>query len=496
METDINNNKLKNNNSPQNKAQKSPKKEKKSPYKYIKFIKTNLYLNEYNYYFKNAIKMNKIREEKFKEYKQKTEIARKNNKLPKILYFNKYLNNDIRNIQNKKYINNNNLIKATNTSDSINFKTECKSSDNRSYTYKKIEKAIIAKNIEEKNKSHIKKTFKAFEDLIKYIDNVKFNNIRPDLNFVINISNEKNKSEILEDREKTDNSGEEEDDDNNLNIENYNFDEYKKQYKKEKKTKKKSNSQIHFNTYESQSQKELQNNYSENFKNIKDNIYITTSNYINKGANVNNLENKTNTQPKDLSNSFDNKGKNKNKSKKLRINKMTLISDDSLAKKIKNLGRDFKNGLYFNEYGKYKFTELGLNYPNSVDKYKKIPDYKGNDLEEKKIFKYKSLVTNPKYNYTNIGSFNEKFNHDLSDISNYYGKAYSKGRFLRNPLATKYSKYIPNYEKYKDLKSIENRYISKNKYKFRLKPLINSKKNNFDKLANNVYTKEHKNDFF
>ena len=83
METDINNNKLKNNNSPQNKDKKSPKKkEKKVKNKYLKIIKTNLYLNEYNYYFKNAIKMNKLREQKIKELKQNSEMARKNNILP------------------------------------------------------------------------------------------------------------------------------------------------------------------------------------------------------------------------------------------------------------------------------------------------------------------------------------------------------------------------------------------------------------------------------
>jgi hypothetical protein len=249
----------------------------------------------------------------------------------------------------------------------------------------------------------------------------------------------------------------------------------------------------------------LKNNFSEIFKNQNvnnDNIYITASNYLktkkkNKAKeNISSFNKITNTN--EFSNSFDNKNRfNKKKEKiNLKINSMTLISDDSLLNKIKSEGRDFKNGLYFNEYGKFKFTELGLNYPNSVDKYKKIPDYQGNDLEERKVFKYKSIITNPKYNYTNIGTFNEKFNHDLSDISTYYGKEYSKGRFLRNPLISKFSKYIPNYEQYKDLKFIENRYIVKNKYKFRLKPLINNKKNNFDKLASNVYKKEYKHEYF
>jgi hypothetical protein len=503
METDMNNNKLKNNkSSPQQKAQKSQKKEKRSPNKYIKFIKTNLYLNEYNYYFKNAIKMNKLREQKIKELKQNSEMARKNNILPKMLYCNKYLNNDIKkNYPNKKIdnINNNkNTITKAYTTNSINL-TECISSENRPYAYRKIEKAIIAKNIEEHNKSHIKKTIKAFDDLIKYIDNFKFQNRTPNLKVLINQNNDNNKSDVIDDKENDDNIAADED---IIKVENYNYDEFKENYKKDKLSKN-SNSQINLKTFNNQ--RILETNPSDDFRiinniqnNNNDNIYLTAANHLIKNKKIKGNLSKNDIKQKELSNSFDNTNKN-NKSKdknKLIINNMTLISDDTLISKIKKVGRDFKKGLYFDEYGKFKFTELGLNYPNSVDKYKKIPDYQGTDLEEKKVFKYKSVITNPKYNYTNIGSFNEKFNHDLSDISTYYGKENSKGRFIRNPLVSKYSKYIPNYEKYKDLKFIENRYISKNKYKFRLKPLINSRKNNFDKLANNVYKKEHKNDFF
>ena len=496
METDKNNSKLNINNSSKKKEKTNTKREKKIPNKYIKFIKTNLYLNEYNYYFKNAIKMNKIRQEKIKENKKKAEIAQKSNILPKMLYFNKYLNNDIKkNLLNKKEINSNmNVIKKN--PNKINFQTECISSENRPIAYKKIEKAIIAKNIEEHNKSHIKKTIKAFDDLIKYVDNFQFQNKKPDLYLIIDKNNEKNLSDILNKKE-----NEDKDEEEIIKVENYNFDEYKQNYRKAKLNKKGSNSHINLKAYSSH--KALDNNYLEDFKNINDNIYLTSSNYLNK-INNQNQNNTTITEDKtiqynELYNSFDNNNKRnifKPKKNKLIINNMTLISDDSLINKIKSTGRDFKKGLYFNEFGKFKFTELGLNYPNSVDKYKKIPDYKGTDLEEQKLFKYKSTITNPKYNYTNIGTFNEKFNHDLSDISTYYGKESSKGRFLRNPLVSKYSKYIPYYEQYKDLKCIENRYAIKNKYKFRLKPLINNKKNNFDKLANNVYKKEHKNEFF
>ena len=103
METDKSINKSKNI-SLHKKDQKSQRSIKRNSNKFIKFIKTNLYLNEYNYYFKNAIKMNKLREEKFKEYKLKTEKERKKDILPKMLYFNKFLTNDIKkNSQKKKY---------------------------------------------------------------------------------------------------------------------------------------------------------------------------------------------------------------------------------------------------------------------------------------------------------------------------------------------------------------------------------------------------------
>ena len=500
MEIDTSNNNLKKNISPKSSNKNSSRKEKKKEKKYNRFIKTNLYLNEYNYFFKNAIKMNKLREEKYKENKIKTENALKTNKLPKMLYFNKYLNNNSKKLSNKNSNNSKLISKSDNYSQNeINYSNpKCISSENRPNYYSKIENAIEAQNIEENNKSHIKKTIRAFDDLIQYIDSFQLQNNRKKIKLKINQNNGRNNKSIqVMDNEEISGNYNDDEIDEELNVENYNFDEYKQQYKNQKLLKKNNNSQGQLKTCNSLN--DLQNNYTDDFSNVN-NIYITASNGgIKKKRNLPAHNTLQIIKQNELSNSVDNKNNNikkKQERKKLIINNMTLISDDLLVNKIKNVGRDFKNGLYFNEYGKFKFTELGLSYPNSVDKYKKIPDYKGNDIEEKKVFKYRSIITNPKYNYTNIGTFNEKFNNDLSDISTYYGKEYSKGRFLRNPLISFFSKYIPNYEKYKDLKFIENRYISKNKYKFRLKPLINSKKNNFDKLANNVYKKEHKKEYF
>ena len=93
MEKETNNNKSKMSNSLE-KEGKNLSKEKSKSNANFKFVKTNLYLNDYNYYYRNAIKMNKIREEKIKEIKMKNETERKKNLLPKMLYFNKFLNVD------------------------------------------------------------------------------------------------------------------------------------------------------------------------------------------------------------------------------------------------------------------------------------------------------------------------------------------------------------------------------------------------------------------
>ena len=437
----------------------------------VRFIQTNYYLNDFNYYKKNILKMNKLREEKIKEHKKDVNNDKKIYKMPKILYFNKFIHNKEPkrlNKNNLKTISNAHIISNTYDFSQFQIKTE-------NEVYKKIEQAILSKSIEENSKTHIKKTIKAFDELLQSVDNFKFKNkkVKPQL-----VLKENDNSEMQLD--------ENSDNDEDLKIEEYNFDKYKQKYQNEKKKK----GNISNNDIEIQ----LNNNNFFGKNDTNENIYITAQ-----GAKFD--ENKKDNNKIEISqkdNKKINLSKNKNNKKiNLTINNMISISDESLASQIKNIRRNFKKELYFNRnnFGKFKITELGLNYPQSLDKYKKYPDYKGNDLEEKRMFNYKTKVSNPRYNYSNIGSFNEKFNKDLSQISNFYGKEQAKGRFIRNPLISMFSKYITKYEQYKDLKFIENRYTDRNKYSFRLKPLINKGKNNFDRLANNIYNKEHKTGF-
>ena len=148
MEKETDNNKSKMSNSLE-KEGKNLLKEKSKSNTNFKFVKTNLYLNDYNYYYRNAIKMNKIREEKIKEIKMKNETERKKNLLPKMLYFNKFLNVDekaYKPIEKKQNLNQTNVTKPvkiqnTEEQDSI----------------QEIESAIMAKNIEDNSRSHIKK---------------------------------------------------------------------------------------------------------------------------------------------------------------------------------------------------------------------------------------------------------------------------------------------------------------------------------------------------
>ena len=468
MEKETNNNKSKMSNSLE-KEGKNLVKEKSKSNANFKFVKTNLYLNDYNYYYRNAIKMNKIREQKIKEIKMKNESERRKNLLPKMLYFNKFLNIDekvYKPIERKENLNHSNITNPV----------KIQSTEGKD-TYKELESAIMAKNIEDKSRSHIKKTIRKFDDLLQYVDTFKFKNkSKSSSKFLLN-EDEKNKLNIVlnsEGNNENEDNNDEEDEDI-LKTENYNFDEFRNQFKKSKFAKKDEGGILTpLKTYNSQVI--LQKRSPDSFKKINDNIYITK---VNKNPDNNSQSNIPNILDlKDISNIIESNNYNiMTQSNDLKINNMNLISDDFLVNKIKNEGRDYKNGLYFNNYGKYKFTDLGLSYPEFVDKYKKIPDYKGNDFEEKKQFKYRSDIANPKYNYTNIGTFNEIFNKDLYDISSYYGKEQSKGRFIKNPLISMYRSNIPNYDQYKNIKVIENRYNVKNKYRFRLKPLINSKKN-------------------
>ena len=432
------------------------------------FLKDNKYLYKLTRTkFKSL--MNKFREEKYNDKKNKIRLFQQTNTLPKMLYSNKFLDND-----DKKYpvektnSKNNNNLSINNNKFIQPYKNKSHSIENKSYENKELEKAITTRNLEEKSKSHVKKTMKIFEDLLHYVDEVEIplrikkdteplkltegNLIQKDISFFV----DKDKSDEEEENA----------------IEKYNFDEFKSKYKKEKLNKVSSS---YIKATESQkiyANKGLQSYDNISSKRQDQKIYMTNDD--------------TQMARKKLFNS------NSEKREKKDLKIATLISDDLLLDQIKNIGRNYKNPLYFDNYGKFKFTNQGLNYPYLYNKYKKIPDYQGKDTEEKEVFKYRSDVIYPKYNYTNIGTFNEKFNKDLSIISTSYGKEDSKGRFILNPLISFCRKYIPEYDQYKNIKSIENKYNCRNKFKFKLKPLVNNRKNNFDKLAKVIYQKDCK----
>ena len=71
MESDNDSIRRKINNSNEYTSKKSKSNKNKNKIKIRKFIKNNLYLNDFNYYIKNTIKMNKFREEKYNDEKKK-----------------------------------------------------------------------------------------------------------------------------------------------------------------------------------------------------------------------------------------------------------------------------------------------------------------------------------------------------------------------------------------------------------------------------------------
>jgi len=209
------------------------------------------------------------------------------------------------------------------------------------------------------------------------------------------------------------------------------------------------------------------------------------------------LKNETGKKYKEFfltNNGLNNKHKIKSKSKVELLNDLEYAKPKNVfdpaissnqAKNILNQKKMFKTNLYFENYGKYKFTKKGVLYPKTLGEYE-LPKYEGNNEEEKKYFNFRKEISNPKLTYNRITNFSEKFNRDLGEISNNYGNNLSRTRFTENPLMKKYMEIIPVYEIYKDIKQIENRYIG-TKYKFKLLPLYNKRISNLDKIADKFY---------
>ena len=170
-------------------------------------------------------------------------------------------------------------------------------------------------------------------------------------------------------------------------------------------------------------------------------------------------------------------------------NTKEAITSQKEINKINNKKRIFKSNLFFENYGKFKFTKSGLFYPKKLGKYE-LPDYTGSNEEEKKYFNYRKKIFRPELTYNKISNFSEKLNRDLGEVNNNYKNNMSRTRFTENPLMKKYMDVIPVYEIYKDLKQIENRYIG-SKYKFKLLPLYNKRLSNIDKLADRFYKEQN-----
>ena len=451
-----------------NKVKKSPTKKvthKKAIKKNIGFdrlVKTNLYLNDINYYFKNNIKMNKRRQKELEDIKLKKSSFQEEFEVPKMIYCNSLLNTLVDKEMKE--------LKESKNANASSSKPQRIKKIREKVKTKTIEKAISEKFNKEKEKIHAKKTLILFDEFIKSVDTL-------------------NLYQPFNDSEKQ--------------YEIFNFEKYKQQYKKNN------------NSNDNNNDKELTNKQlTKTGTEFSNQIYnpLLTENKITSNILIenNNNDNESNlyltSSPNQIISSKKNwvrakTVENKEVPKKNILKKspatrnsfsnMTLISDPVLFTKIKEDQRDYKNMLYFSNYGKYKYTKDGIYYPQILQKHK-IPEYKGNDKDEGNFYNYRMEATNPKQVYQRISTFSEKFNKDLAIISATYGKEESKGRFVNNPLIAKLGKNIEKYEKYKDVKKIENRYVDKINYKFKLLPLKVAKKNNFDKLGNIVYEREHK----
>jgi len=390
-------------------------------------INMNSYLNECNYFNKSTIKLALYKQKYLNNLKEKKNKDKQKQKLPKLIYSNPVfsLNNALNPINDydiKKEI----------------FNKPVPYNNNNRYKPDFIEDLLNNPNApinkEKMVKSHANKKFDLFDDIFNTVDNLQLNNSEGN-----NKNNEEN--DFLPDyylKSLTQDNSKEIINNNNEN---------------ETEEKKKSLSVIDEN--------EEKNKNNNNNNEINDNVMITIQNKENKDS---------------MSNTFT--------SPEAQIN--TVLSNSDLIKKILSENRNYKNSLQFNDYGKYKYTQKGLNYPYDTES-KNLPSYVGNDSRDKSYFDYRKKASNTNQIYNNIGSFGNKFNKELARISRSYGKEESKARFVQNPVLKKYHDQIPYYNLYKDLKFVENKYLEKGRYKFKLLPLINTKLRNFDRLGNKVY---------
>lgn len=372
------------------------------------------YKNDYNYYNKNIIKMNKQRQKMLSDKTLEKKERNDNLKMPKMLYSAIVLHNfnnqePLRNKYIKKEMSNKNLSNHKERMKNLNFFDDLFDTiDNL-----EIETSDVVKN----------------EDSL--MDN-NLNNITPIINNVNNSNNEsrsRGQSSIERSRGQSgrEHSGKE------RNFTDINENDLSKSDKKQANTM----------------------------------PFIT--NLINNINNSNNLSSLLN-----------------NSQSKNQLSIITELTNTEELNHMNSLDNpNFKQVLKFNDYGKYKFTKDGLYYPQVVPK-DELPEFTGLDSSDLSYFNYKKKIHNPKKIYNPINSFDLKLNSELKRISNFYGGEKGKSRFTENPNLRIGKSLNINYDRYKDIKSIENRYADNKNYKFKLLPLINRRRKAFDLLGERI----------
>ena len=102
---------------------------------------------------------------------------------------------------------------------------------------------------------------------------------------------------------------------------------------------------------------------------------------------------------------------------------------------------------------------------------------------------YVESRVNETHQFTPISSFEEKLNNEMKRISHRYGKPDSRQIFYPNINNHIYWRTVKNFDQYKTLKMIENRFEGEkiNNLKHKLKPLIVNEKGSLDNLSKNLF---------
>ena len=178
---------------------------------------------------------------------------------------------------------------------------------------------------------------------------------------------------------------------------------------------------------------------------------------------------------------------NDESNEEIKTSKNQSIYTTSKLYKSQEIKPKVSNKFLQNKLGKLNINPTRYNYQYKIPQHAQIKPPKHFFGHVKNQYYVEGKVEET-HIYHPISSFEQKLNNEMKRISNRYGKVESRQIFYPNINTDFYWKSIPNFEMYRQLKVIENRYSGlRNKMRPKLKPLGYVSNDSLNKLAQHIF---------